>query len=84
MKILMIAPEPFFEPRGTPFSEYFRIKALTELGHHIDRSAYHSGWAAADTSCPAHRLALCVLRHTWQNAQHRGFENSTCIRWRLL
>src|SRR5688500_12030033 len=24
VKILMIAPEPFFEPRGTPFSEYHR------------------------------------------------------------
>ena len=25
----MIAPEPFFEPRGTPFSEFHRIRALT-------------------------------------------------------
>ena len=36
MKILMIAPEPFFEPRGTPFSEYYRIRALSALGHEID------------------------------------------------
>jgi glycosyltransferase involved in cell wall biosynthesis len=43
MKILMIAPEPFFEPRGTPFSEYFRIKALSELGHEIDLSTYPIG-----------------------------------------
>jgi glycosyltransferase involved in cell wall biosynthesis len=43
MKILMIAPEPFFEPRGTPFSEYFRIKALTELGHEIDLATYPIG-----------------------------------------
>jgi len=43
MKILMIAPEPFFEPRGTPFSEYFRIKALTELGHEIDLATYPLG-----------------------------------------
>ncbi|MCC7032558.1 MAG: glycosyl transferase family 1, partial [Acidobacteria bacterium] len=34
MRILMLAPEPFFEPRGTPFSEYHRLKALSELGHH--------------------------------------------------
>ncbi len=32
MRILMIAPEPFFEPRGTPFSEFHRIRALTALG----------------------------------------------------
>ena len=39
----MLAPEPFFEPRGTPFSEYHRIKALGELGHHIDLVTYPFG-----------------------------------------
>ena len=39
----MLAPEPFFEPRGTPFSEYHRIKALGELGHHIDLVTYPIG-----------------------------------------
>ena len=43
MKILMIAPQPFFEPRGTPFSEYFRILALTELGHTVDLVTYPLG-----------------------------------------
>ena len=39
----MLAPEPFFEPRGTPFSEYHRIKAIGELGHHIDLVTYPIG-----------------------------------------
>lgn len=39
----MIAPEPFFEPRGTPFSEFHRIKALTELGHEVDLVTYPFG-----------------------------------------
>ncbi|MEY4092828.1 MAG: GDP-mannose-dependent alpha-(1-2)-phosphatidylinositol mannosyltransferase [Acidobacteriota bacterium] len=39
----MLAPEPFFEPRGTPFSEYHRIKALGELGHHVDLITYPIG-----------------------------------------
>jgi len=39
----MLAPEPFFEPRGTPFSEYHRIKALVELGHHVDLVTYPIG-----------------------------------------
>jgi glycosyltransferase involved in cell wall biosynthesis len=43
MKILMIAPEPFFEPRGTPFSEYYRIKALCHMGHTIDLVTYPIG-----------------------------------------
>ena len=39
----MLAPEPFFEPRGTPFSEYHRIKAIGELGHHVDLVTYPIG-----------------------------------------
>src|SRR4029453_16457477 len=39
----MLAPEPFFEPRGPPFSEYHRIKALGELGHHGDLVTYPIG-----------------------------------------
>jgi glycosyltransferase involved in cell wall biosynthesis len=43
MRILMIAPEPFFEPRGTPFSEFHRIRALTALGHQVDLVTYPFG-----------------------------------------
>jgi glycosyltransferase involved in cell wall biosynthesis len=43
MHILMIAPEPFFEPRGTPFSEFHRIRALTALGHTVDLATYPFG-----------------------------------------
>ena len=39
----MIAPEPFFEPRGTPFSEFHRIRALTALGHDVDLVTYPFG-----------------------------------------
>ena len=49
MRILMIAPEPFFEARGTPFSEYHRIRALTDLGHTVDLVTYPFG---ADVSLP--------------------------------
>jgi glycosyltransferase involved in cell wall biosynthesis len=53
LRILMLAPEPFFEPRGTPFSEYHRIKALTELGHHVDLVTYPFG---ADVVLPNLRI----------------------------
>jgi glycosyltransferase involved in cell wall biosynthesis len=39
----MLAPEPFFEPRGTPFSEYHRIKALVDDGHDVDLVTYGYG-----------------------------------------
>jgi glycosyltransferase involved in cell wall biosynthesis len=53
LRILMLAPEPFFEPRGTPFSEYHRIKALGELGHHVDLVTYPIG---RDVSLPGLRI----------------------------
>ncbi len=43
MKILMIAPEPCFMPRGTPMSVLTRCRALTELGHTVDLVTYHVG-----------------------------------------
>ena len=43
MKILMVAPEPYFEPRGTPISVFHRLKALSDLGHEIDLLTYHIG-----------------------------------------
>lgn len=43
MKILMLAPQPFFEPRGTPFSVLGRLRALSELGHEVDLVTYHIG-----------------------------------------
>jgi glycosyltransferase involved in cell wall biosynthesis len=43
MNILMLAPEPFFEPRGTPISIRFRIQALGELGHSVTLVTYPIG-----------------------------------------
>jgi glycosyltransferase involved in cell wall biosynthesis len=43
MKILMLAPEPFFQPRGTPISVYFRIKALSDWRHEVDLITYPLG-----------------------------------------
>ena len=53
MHILMIAPEPFFEPRGTPFSEYHRIRALLDLGHTVDLVTYPFG---RDVQMPGLRI----------------------------
>jgi glycosyltransferase involved in cell wall biosynthesis len=57
VRILMIAPEPFFEPRGTPFSEFHRIKALTALGHEIDLVTYPFGQTV---EMPGLRVFRCL------------------------
>jgi glycosyltransferase involved in cell wall biosynthesis len=56
VRLLMIAPEPFFEPRGTPFSEFHRIRALTELGHRVDLVTYPFGH---DVAMPGLRIFRC-------------------------
>ncbi|MBV9257275.1 MAG: glycosyltransferase family 4 protein [Ktedonobacteraceae bacterium] len=43
MRILMIAPQPFFEPRGAPLCVYQHIKALVTLGYEVDLVTYPFG-----------------------------------------
>ncbi len=39
----MVAPQPFFQPRGTPFSVLHRLKALSRLGYQVDLLTYPIG-----------------------------------------
>ena len=43
MKALSIAPQPFFTPRGTPFSVYYRTLITAELGVPVDLLTYGEG-----------------------------------------
>jgi glycosyltransferase involved in cell wall biosynthesis len=56
MKILMISPQPFFEPRGTPISVYQRLEALSALGHEIDLITYHVGKDVSFPNVKIHRV----------------------------
>ncbi|NIV93219.1 glycosyltransferase [candidate division KSB1 bacterium] len=52
----MIAPQPFFQPRGTPFSILHRLKALSKLGYQIDLLTYHLGENVAINGLTIHRI----------------------------
>jgi glycosyltransferase involved in cell wall biosynthesis len=43
MKALVVAPHPFFTPRGTPFSVYYRTLVTAELGVEVDLLTYGEG-----------------------------------------
>ncbi len=49
MKILIIAPQPFYQERGTPIAVHLLTKTLSDLGHNIDLLVYHEGM---DIPCP--------------------------------
>ncbi|OGF61467.1 MAG: hypothetical protein A2Y62_12120 [Candidatus Fischerbacteria bacterium RBG_13_37_8] len=53
----MIAPEPFFQERGTPFSEFYRIKALLDMGHEVDLATYCIGEDIIMKGLSIHRTA---------------------------
>lgn len=43
MKVLLIAPQPFFEERGTPIAVRLLAESLCSFGHSVDLLAYHAG-----------------------------------------
>ena len=49
----MVAPQPFFSERGTPFSVYYRALVLTEEGAEVDLVTYGQG---QDVEVPGLRL----------------------------
>jgi glycosyltransferase involved in cell wall biosynthesis len=64
MKILMISPQPFFEPRGTPISVYQRLEALSALGHEIDLITYHVGKDVHFPNVKIHRVRnIKMIQH---------------------
>ena len=78
----MIAPEPFFEPRGTPFSEYHRIRALVELGHTVDLVTYPFG---SDVSMPGCASSAACGRRFMRARRHRPVASRrfrSTARWR--
>ncbi|MCC7146395.1 MAG: glycosyltransferase [Phycisphaeraceae bacterium] len=42
-RVLVIAPQPFFSPRGTPFSVYYRTMVTAEQGLAVDLLTYGQG-----------------------------------------
>ncbi len=53
MKVLAIAPQPFFTPRGTPLSVYYRTLVTAEIGHEVDLLTYGQG---VDVDIPGVRI----------------------------
>jgi glycosyltransferase involved in cell wall biosynthesis len=43
VRILVVAPQPFFTPRGTPFSVYHRTRIVCDLGHEVDLLTFGQG-----------------------------------------
>jgi glycosyltransferase involved in cell wall biosynthesis len=61
MRALVVAPHPFFTPRGTPFSVYYRTLVAAKLGVQVDLLTYGEG---QDVGIPGVRI-IRIPRLPW-------------------
>jgi glycosyltransferase involved in cell wall biosynthesis len=56
MKILLLAPHPFFQQRGTPIAERMLLEVLAGHGHEIDVLTFHEGDDVHISGCRIRRI----------------------------
>ena len=61
LRILFLAPQPFFEVRGTPLAVLAMVRALAALGHQVDLLTYAQG-APVDVPGVRHRPQPAACR----------------------
>jgi len=57
VKILVLAPHPFFQARGTPLAVRRVLEFLSSRGHQIDLLTFHEGEDVEIPNCRIHRIA---------------------------
>lgn len=57
MKVLLLAPQPFYQERGTPIATRMLALALCEAGHQVDMLTYHLGEDVDIPGLTIHRTA---------------------------
>jgi len=56
MKVLLLAPQPFFEDRGTPIAVDLVLRVLSEEGHEVHVLTYHLGSDRSYPGITIHRI----------------------------
>ena len=69
MKILVLAPHPFFQARGTPLAVKRVLEFLSSRGHQVDLLTFHEGEDVDIPNCRIHRIA----RPLWIRNIRPGF-----------
>jgi hypothetical protein len=64
MKILILAPQPFYQERGTPIAVDLMVRSLSERGHAVDLLVYHEGTDVSYPGVTVHRIpALSFIKN---------------------
>ena len=85
MRILVIAPQPFYQERGTPIATRLLVEALQAAGHDVDVLTYHIG---EDPKLPGVRVfrapAVPFVRDVPIGFSVRKLLCDVALLWRLL
>lgn len=57
MRILLLAPHPFFQERGTPIAVRLLAGELVAMGHEVEMLCYHEGEAVDMPGVRVHRIS---------------------------
>ncbi|MCH8957221.1 glycosyltransferase family 4 protein [candidate division KSB1 bacterium] len=57
MRILFLAPHPFYQDRGTPIAVKLMLQTLSERGEEVDLLTYHEGKEVSYPNICIHRIA---------------------------
>ena len=63
MKLLVLAPQPFFQNRGTPIATLKMLHVLTREGHSVDLLTFHEGEPVHVEACRHYRIARLPFIH---------------------
>ncbi len=69
MRILLLAPHPFFQQRGTPIAERMLLQVLTAAGHEVEVLTFPEGEDPGVPGCRIHRSAAPA----WARGIRPGF-----------
>ncbi|MCW5199025.1 glycosyltransferase, partial [Desulfobulbus sp. F3] len=58
MRILLLAPQPFFQNRGTPIAVRLLAETLGKAGHEVHLLVFHEGEDVAMPNVTLHRIAV--------------------------
>ncbi|HEY8196725.1 MAG TPA: glycosyltransferase family 4 protein [Gemmatimonadales bacterium] len=75
MRILVLAPHPFFQARGTPLAVRTVLEFLSARGHQIDVLTFHEGENVEIANCRIHRTG----RLPWIRNIRPGFSMKKVI-----
>lgn len=56
MRILVLAPQPFYQERGTPIAVNVLLRALSERGDEVDLLTFHEGSEVSHPGLVVHRI----------------------------